>query len=233
MKLVPRISEQKRPPLRMRTRLTISHILVVLVGILVILVFASLALMQSATHTADEHLASLAIASSKALSTPLQDFLTAEISIEEFQSTAAQLSEQTPDIHYTVFLTDGFPVFDSHAGPTASDVTSPPELFQVLQAEGSSMFLSRLNEGGTRSLFVAVSSNGQTLGALSLETPQGLTLPSYRRYWIGLILFSLLVIVGVSALSVLLARRQSAAIERLAVSDWADGKRRSEYPCSN
>ncbi len=218
MKLVPRISEQKRPPLRMRTRLTISHILVVLVGILVILVFASLALMQSATHTADEHLASLAIASSKALSTPLQDFLTAEISIEEFQSTAAQLSEQTPDIHYTVFLTDGFPVFDSHAGPAASGVTSPPELFQVLQAEDSSIFLSRLNEGGTRSLFVAVSSNGQTLGAISLETPQGLTLPSYRRYWIGLILFSLLVIVGVSALSVLLARRQSAAIERLAVS---------------
>jgi signal transduction histidine kinase len=175
-------------------------------------------MIQSATLTSDEHLTSLAIASSKALSAPLFDFHTAEISIEEFQSTVAQLWEQTPDIHYTIFLTDGLPIIDSHAEPATSNDGNPPELYQVLQAEGSSNVLSRLNEGGTKSLFVPVVIDGQTLGAISLETPQGLTLPSSRRYWIGLTIFSLLVFVGVSALNVLLARRQSTPLERLAVS---------------
>ena len=202
----------------MRTRLTLSHIFVVLVGILLILVFASLAMMQAARHAAEDQLASLAIASSQALSAPLHNFLTAEISIEDFQFTAARLWKETPDIHYTVFLTNGSPILDSHAGLAATEGKTPPEVFQIFQAEGSSTVLSRPNEGGTRSLFAAVSFEEQTLGVMSLETPPETALPTARRYLLGLILFSLLVIVGVSALGILLARSQSAPIERLAVS---------------
>ena len=218
MKLVPGTREQKRSPFRMRTRLTLSHIFVVLVGIFLILVFASLAIMQAVRHAAEDQSTSLAIASSQALSAPLQDFLTAEISIDDLQFTAARLWNETPDIHYTVFLTDGSPILESRSGPAATEDKNPPELFQVLQAEGSSTVLSRPNKGGTKSSFVAVSLDGQTIGAMSLETPPGTALPTARRYLIGLILFSLLVIVGVSALGVLLARSQSAPIEQLAVS---------------
>ena len=78
MKFVPRTGEQKRSPIRMRTRLTLSHIFVGLVGILLILVFASLAMLQAARHAVEDQLASLAIASSQALSGPLEDFLSAE-----------------------------------------------------------------------------------------------------------------------------------------------------------
>jgi len=218
MKFVPRTGEQKRSPLRMRTRLTLSHIFVGLVSILLILVFASLAVLQAARNAVEDQLVSLAIASSQALSEPLQDFISAEISIDDLQVTAASLWKETPDIHYTIFLTDGSPILDSHAGLAATEGNNPPELFQLLQAEGSSTLLSRPNEGGTRSLFVAVSFEGQTLGVMSLETPPETALPTARRYLFGLLFFSLLVIVGVSALSVLLARRESAPLEQLAVS---------------
>jgi len=218
MKLVRRTGKQKRSPLRMRTRLTLSHIFVVLVGILLILVFASLGMMQAARHAAEDQLASLAIASSQALSASLHDFLTAEILIEDLQFTAACLWKETPDIHYTVFLTDGSTILNNHAGLAATEGKTPPEVFQVLQAEGSSTVLARPNEGGTRLLFAAVSFEEQTLGVISLEMPLETALPTTRRYLLGLILFSLLVIVGVSALGILLARSQSASIERLAVS---------------
>jgi signal transduction histidine kinase len=63
-----------------------------------------------------------------------------------------------------------------------------------------------------------VSFDGQLLGAVRLETPLETVLPTSRRYLIGLILFSLLVIIGVSAVAVLLSRYHSAPFERLSAS---------------
>ena len=219
MKYTPGSGVQGRSTLKLRTRLTLSHNSVGLACTLLILISSCVAMLQAGSHAAEDQLISLASASSQAISLPLQNFLTSETSIEDLRFTAARLWGETPNIHYTVFLADGNPILDSHAGAgvtTSGEV--PPEVLQMLQSDGNPTILSRPNEGGTTSLFSAarVSIEGQVLGAVRLETPLETILPMTRRYLFGLILFSLLVIVGVSAVAVLLARSQSAPIERLA-----------------
>ena len=221
MKSSPETGLHGRASLRLRTRLTISHLVVGLTGVLLILVFTGVAMLQAVQQAAEDQLVSLATTSSQALTIPLQNFLTTDTSIEDLRSTAAHLWAGTSNIHYTVFLEDGTPILDSHAGAgltAAGEV--PPEVLQTLQSQVNPTVLSRPNEHGTTSLMIAapVTIEGHIIGVVRLETPLETILPTAWRYLIGLMLFSLLLIVGVSAVAVLLSRYHSAPIERMAAS---------------
>jgi len=217
MRSAPATGKQTRPAFRIRTQLTLSHLLVGLTGSLLILVFAFIAIQQFLQQAAEQQLVIIATANSDALAVPLEQYFLGDDSGEDLQATAIKLWEETPNLHYTLYQRDGLAIIDSHKGATPTQQEIAPEARQVLQSSGSPVIVKRINEQGKQSLFVAVdvSIEGRPLGVLLLETPTEAIAPLTHRSLLGFSAFGLLVLVGISALGLLIARKQSAPIEHL------------------
>jgi len=173
MRSAPETGKQTRPAFRIRTQLTLSHLLVGLAGSLLILVFAFIAIQQFLQQAAEQQLAIIATANSDALAVPLEQYFLGDDSGEDLQATAIKLWEETPNLHYTLYQSDGLAIIDSHKGATPTQQEIAPEARQVLQSSGRPVIVKRINEQGKQSLFVAVdvSIEGRPLGVLLLETP--------------------------------------------------------------
>ena len=217
MRSAPKTGKQTRPAFRIRTQLTLSHLLVGLVGSLLILVFAFIAIQQSLQQAAEEQLVIIATANSNALAVPLEQYLLGDDPGEDLQVTAIKLWEETPNLHYTLIKKDGLAIIDSHKGATPTQQEIAPEARQVLQSSGSPVIVKRINDQGKQSLFVAVdvSIEGRQIGVLLLEAPSEALAPPIQRSLLGFSVFGLLVLIGISTSGLLIARKQSAPLEHL------------------
>jgi signal transduction histidine kinase len=217
MRSAPKTGKQTSPAFRFRTQLTLSNLLVGLVGSLLILVFAFIAIQQSLQQAAEKQMVIIATANSDALAVPLEQYLSGDDSGEYLQAIANKLWEETPNLHYTLYQRDGRAIIDSHKGATPTQEEISPEALQVLQSSGSPVIVKRINEQGKQALFVAVdvSLDGQSLGVLFLETPTEAIAPLTHRSLLGFSAFGLLVLIGISASGLLIARKQSAPLEHL------------------
>jgi hypothetical protein len=94
--------------------LVLSHLAVSLVSIALMAGFAGRYIFQAAIGETEHNLQGLAFAAGNALELPLQELSEGATDKEHIHDMLSRMFADTPDMQFTVYQPDGFPLVDSH-----------------------------------------------------------------------------------------------------------------------
>lgn len=205
-------------PRTIEARLILSHLLVSVVSISLISLFAGNVLYSATRRNVEHRYEDMAFAASNYLEQPLIDLISGEGSEGDLEAALAQVFANSPEVHYTIFLPDGAPVYDSSGTlPPYAEANADPEIWESIDSRFGEAELERVNADGERTYYVAVrvEHSGTLYGILRIDVPLSVALVSARRSLLMLVGIALTVGLGVTAVGYFLARSLAEPVERM------------------
>ncbi len=218
---------------RLQSWLTLSHLVVGLVGVTLLAVIAAVIILRAERSFAASRLEDLTLAAAKSLEAPLGDYLAGEADLESLRAALQILPERNPNLDYALFLTDGSLVLNSRTA--AQPVTL--EVEEVLDAGGSPINAVRLDEQGMERFYSAypITGDGSALGVLRLSAPTSAAREAARSTLTLLATAALGAIAATGLVGGLLSRSLVRPVRHLAVvtEKMADGDFQAQAPQAN
>jgi signal transduction histidine kinase len=192
----------------LNTRLVISHLAVSLVSIVLMAFFAGRSIFQEAIAEAEHNLQALAFAVGNALELPIEELRQGVIDRQAIKEVLTTIFEDSPEITFSVFYTNGAPMIDSSDTlPPTADRFNAPEVIQALETDVGRGMDIRANDQGEETLYVAVliQREIEVTGILRLGLPLAQTMQDARRSLLILLLTAFLITSGVGLFGWMLA----------------------------
>jgi signal transduction histidine kinase len=202
----------------LNTRLVLSHLAVALVSIALMAGFSARNIFQSATSETEHNLQGLAFAAGNALELPLQELSEGKINKQYIKELLSRMFADTPDMQFTVFQPDGFPLADSSDTlPPRANRVNAPEVVEALESELGRGVSIRRDERGVLRMHVAalIQREIEVTGILRLSIPLAATQQAARQGFLILMGVTLLIASGVSLVGWGLANNLARPIQVL------------------
>ncbi len=199
----------------LNSRLVLSHLAVALVSIIAMGVFAGRNIFQAATAETEHNLQGLAFAAGSALELPIQEVSEGKLQVSYLGEMLERLFADTPEIQFTLYQQDGFPVADrSGVLPPRANQFNAPEVLQALESPLSRATAIRADSDGVQRMYVAalIQREIEVTGILRLSIPLAPTQEAAWRSLLGLILTALVIAILVSLGGGVLARNLARPI---------------------
>jgi signal transduction histidine kinase len=202
----------------LNSRLVLSHLAVSLVSIALMAGFAGRFIFQAATAETEHNLQGLAFAAGNALELPLQEYREGTVDKQFIHDMLSRMFADTPDLQFTVYLPDGFPLVDSsNTLPPRANWVNAPEVIQALESELGRGMDIRPNSEGEQMMHVAalIQREIEVTGILRLSVPLAPTQQAARQSFLILMGVTLLIVSGVSLVGWVLANNLARPIQIL------------------
>jgi signal transduction histidine kinase len=202
----------------LNTRLVLSHLAVSLVSIALMAGFAGRFIFQAATAETEHNLQGLAFAAGNALEQPLQELSQGIREKEYIHDLLARMFADNPDMQFTVYQPDGFPLADSNPIlPPRANRVNAPEVIAALESELGSGVSIRPDSQGEQMMHVAalIQREIEVTGILRLSIPLAPTQQAARRSFLILMGVTLLIVSAMSLVGMVLANNLARPIQIL------------------
>jgi heavy metal sensor kinase len=207
-----------KTPRSLNSRLVLSHLAVALVAIIAMGIFAGRNIFQAAQAETEHNLQGLAFAAGNALELPIQEMREGKVQPEFLGEMLERLFADTPDMQFTLYQQDGFPLADrSGTLPPRANQFNAPEVLEALESPLGRATQIRDDAQGVRRMYVAalIQREIEVTGILRLSIPLAPTEDAARRSMLVLILTAVLIAVFVSLVGWVLARNLARPISVL------------------
>lgn len=218
---------------RLQSWLTLSHLVVGLVGVTLLAVISAVIILRAERSFAASRLEDLTLTAAKSLEAPLRDYLAGEVDLESLRGALQSLTERTPNLDYALFLNNGSLVLNSRTAvqPNA------PEVDEVLDAGGGPINAVRPDEQGVERFYSANPIAGEVgaLGVLRLSVPTSAAQEAARPALTLLATAALGAIAATGLVGGLLSRSLARPVGHLAVAAerMAHGDFQAQAPQAN
>ena len=202
----------------LNSRLVLSHLAVSLASIVLMSVFAGRALIQASYAEVEHNLQDLAFAAGNALELPIQEYRQGRIKAQGVQDLLMRWFSDNPNLRFTVYLPDGFPIADSSGTlPPRANSFNAPEVLEALENELGRGVEIRDNAKGETTLYTAtlIQREIEVIGILRLAMPLQSTLEAAQRSLLILLAIALGIAGGVSLVGWVLANNLARPIQVL------------------
>jgi signal transduction histidine kinase len=202
----------------LNSRLVLSHLAVSLVSIILMAVFAGRSIFQAAYAEAEHNLQDLAFATGNALELPIQEYREGKIQASAIKDLLSRIFSDNPDLRFTLYTPDGFPVVDSSDTlPARANRVNAPEVIDALESDLGRGISIRLNAKNQPTLYTAVliQREIEVVGILRLATTLEPVLNAAYRSLLILMAVALLIASAVSLVGWVLANNLARPIQVL------------------
>jgi signal transduction histidine kinase len=204
-----------RFPRTLNVRLILSHLAVSLVSIILMAIFTGRYIYQAANAEAEHNLQGLAYAAANALELPIEELQNGTVEPALIHDTLARMFADSPDMQFTVYQPDGFPIADSsNVLPPRANRINAPEVLEALENDlGRGVSIRSSPKGRMMHVAVLIQREIEVTAILRLSIPLAETQAAARRSFAILMIVALAIASGVSLVGWVLATNLARPIQ--------------------